>query len=54
MKRPLKQYTRECGLRNKTQENIPVYSVTNSHGFVPSTDYFPKRCIAKTSQTIKL
>ena len=54
MKRPLKQYTRECGLRNKTQENIPVYSVTNSHGFVPSTDYFSKEVYSKDLSNYKI
>ena len=54
MKRPLKQYTRECGLRNKMQENIPVYSVTNSHGFVPSTDYFSKEVYSKDLSNYKI
>ena len=54
MKRPLKQYTRECGLRNKTQKNIPVYSVTNSHGFVPSTDYFSKEVYSKDLSNYKI
>ena len=54
MKRPLKHYTRECGLRNKTQESIPVYSVTNSHGFVPSTDYFSKEVYSKDLSNYKI
>ena len=54
MKRALKQYTRECGLRNKMQENIPVYSVTNSHGFVPSTDYFSKEVYSKDLSNYKI
>ena len=54
MKRPLKHYIRECGTRNKEQGCTAVYSVTNSQGFVPSTDYFSKEVYSKDLSNYKI
>ena len=54
MKRPLKHYIRECGARNKLRECTAVYSVTNSQGFVPSTDYFSKEVYSKDLTNYKI
>ena len=54
MKRPLRHYIRECGTRNKEQGCTAVYSVTNSQGFVPSTDYFSKEVYSKDLSNYKI
>ena len=54
MKGPLKHYIRECGARNKLRECTAVYSVTNSQGFVPSTDYFSKEVYSKDLTNYKI
>lgn len=54
MKRPLRRYIRECGTRNKEQGCTAVYSVTNSQGFVPSTDYFSKEVYSKDLSNYKI
>ena len=54
MKRPLKHYIRECRARNKLRECTAVYSVTNSQGFVPSTDYFSKEVYSKDLTNYKI
>lgn len=42
----------EYSVRNKFDENIPVYSVTNEKGFC--TGYFSKEVASKDKQRIKL
>ena len=37
---PLRKFVKEYSVRNKANEDIPVYSVTNSQGFC--TEYFGK------------
>ena len=54
MKRPLRHYIRECGTKNKEQGCTAVYSVTNSQGFVPSTDYFSKEVYSKDLSNYKI
>ena len=54
MKRPLRHYIRECGTRNKEHGCTAVYSVTNSQGFVPSTDYFSKEVYSKDLSNYKI
>ena len=49
---PLGNYVTEYSVRNKDNEDIPVYSVTNSQGFC--REYFGKRSPAKTKPPIKL
>lgn len=38
-------YVTEYSVRNKANEDIPVYSVTNSYGFC--TEYFDKEVASK-------
>ena len=45
MKVRLGDYIKEYSVRNKTNEEIPVYSVTNSNGFC--RDYFTKEIASK-------
>ena len=52
MKRRLGDYIREYSVRNKTVEDIPVYSVTNTHGFC--RDYFGKEVASKDKSTYKI
>ncbi|HRZ78538.1 MAG TPA: restriction endonuclease subunit S [bacterium] len=40
--------------RNKHLENYPVFSVTNSEGFVRSTDYFDKEVFSKNLSNYKI
>lgn len=54
MKTTLKGIVKEYSIRNKNNENIRVYSITNSTGFIPSTEYFSKEVLAKIYQHIKL
>ena len=54
MKRPLKNFVSECSERNKENRCKEVYSVTNSHGFVPSTDYFSKEVFSKDLNNYKI
>lgn len=49
---PLANYVTEYSVRNKSNENIPVYSVTNSQGFC--TDYFDKEVASKDKKTYKV
>ena len=49
---PLKDYIKEYSVRNKKDENIPVYSVTNDLGFC--TDYFSKEVASKDKTTYKI
>lgn len=52
MKARLGDYIREYSVRNKTNEDIPVYSVTNSQGFCK--DYFGKEVASKNKSTYKI
>ena len=52
MKARLGDYIREYSVRNKANENIPVYSVTNSQGFCK--DYFGKEVASKDKSTYKI
>ena len=46
------RYITEYSIRNKTNEDIPVYSVTNSKGFC--TEYFDKEVASKDKTTYKI
>ena len=48
----LKNYISEYCVRNKNDESIPVYSVTNDMGFC--TDYFNKEVASKDKTTYKI
>ena len=52
MKVRLGDYIKEYSVRNKTNEEIPVYSVTNSNGFC--RDYFTKEIASKNKTTYKI
>ena len=47
-------YVSEYSERNSNGNVSSVYSVTNSRGFVPSTDYFNKEVFSKTLTTYKI
>lgn len=49
---PLGEYVIEHCVRNKSDEDIPVYSVTNSQGFC--TEYFDKEVASKDKTTYKI
>ena len=48
----LGDYIKEYSVRNKTEEGIPVYSVTNTQGFC--RDYFGKEVASKDKSTYKV
>ena len=48
----LGEYVTEYSVRNKADEDIPVYSVTNSKGFC--TEYFDKEVASKDKTTYKI
>ena len=52
MKARLGDYIREYSVRNKINEDIPVYSVTNSQGFCK--DYLGKEVASKDKSTYKI
>ena len=52
MKVRLGDYIQEYSVRNKTDEDIPVYSVTNTQGFCK--DYFGKEVASKDKSTYKI
>ena len=52
MKNRLGDYIQEISLRNKSDEPIPVYSVTNTQGFCK--DYFGKEVASKDKKTYKI
>ncbi len=52
MKAKLGNYIEEYSMRNKAEEDIPVYSVTNSQGFCQ--DYFGKEVASKDKKTYKI
>ena len=54
MKTTLKGIVKEYSIRNKNNENIRVYSITNSTGFIPSTEYFSKEVFSKDLSTYKI
>ena len=41
-------------LRNTENRSLPVYSVTNSHGFTLSTEYFNKKVFSKDTSNYKI
>ena len=49
---PLKKFVKEYSVRNKANEDIPVYSVTNSQGFC--TEYFGKEVASHDKTTYKI
>jgi type I restriction enzyme S subunit len=49
---PLEKYVTEYSVRNKSGEDIPVYSVTNSRGFC--TEYFDKDVASKDRTSYKI
>ena len=52
MKVRLGEYIKEYSVRNKADEDIPVYSVTNSQGFC--RDYFGKEVASQNKKTYKI
>ena len=52
MKAKLGDYIQEYSVRNKADEDIPVYSVTNTKGFC--RDYFGKEVASKDKSTYKI
>lgn len=48
----LRDYIEEYSVRNKNDENLPVYSVTNTQGFC--RDYFGKEVASKDKTTYKI
>ena len=52
MKARLGDYIREYSVRNKINEDVPVYSVTNSQEFCK--DYFGKEVASKDKSTYKI
>lgn len=52
MKARLGDYIQEYSVRNKADEDIPVYSVTNTQGFC--RDYFGKEMASKDKSTYKV
>ena len=52
MKVKLGKYIQEYSVRNKANEDIPVYSVTNTQGFCQ--DYFGKEVASKDKTTYKI
>ena len=52
MKSRLGDYIQEYSLRNKAEEDIPVYSVTNTQGFCQG--YFDKEVAGKDKSTYKI
>ena len=49
---PLRNFVTEYSVRNKNNEDIPVYSVTNSQGFC--REYFGKEVASKDKTTYKI
>ena len=52
MKARLGDYIQEYSVKNKKDEDIPVYSVTNTQGFC--RDYFGKEVASKDKTTYKI
>ena len=52
MKARLGDYIQEYSVRNRTEEDIPVYSVTNTQGFCQ--DYFGKEVASKDKSTYNI
>ncbi len=52
MKARLGDYIQEYSVRNRAEEDIPVYSVTNTQGFCQ--DYFGKEVASKDKSTYKI
>ena len=52
MKKRLGDYIQEYSVRNKSGEDIPVYSITNSQGFC--RDYFSKEVASKDKASYKI
>lgn len=54
IKTKLRNLVTEYSVRNKKGLCTDVYSVTNSQGFIPSTDYFSKEVFSKDLTTYKI
>lgn len=54
IKKKLRSLVSEYSVRNKNDACTDVYSVTNSQGFIPSTDYFSKEVFSKDLSTYKI
>lgn len=54
IKTKLRNLVTEYSLRNRNGSCTDVYSVTNSQGFIPSTDYFSKEVFSKDLTTYKI
>lgn len=52
MKKRLGDYIQEYSVKNKSGEDIPVYSITNSQGFC--RDYFSKEVASKDKTSYKI
>jgi len=52
--RQLKEFVTEYSVRNRDVAFRRVFSVTNSSGFMPSTDYFNKEVFSKDLSTYKI
>ena len=50
----LRTLVKEYSERNRRNNCSAVYSVTNSHGFMPSIDYFFKEVFSKDLSTYKI
>jgi len=50
----LKSLLKECSVKNKSLELSNVYSVTNSKGFVPASDYFDNTVQSNNLSTYKI
>ena len=51
---PLKSLLKEYSIRNKSSELTNVYSVTNSKGFVPASEYFDNTVQSSNLSTYKI
>lgn len=50
----LGKHVRQVSLRNRTEAELEVFSVTNSEGFTKSTDYFSKEVFSKDVSNYKI
>lgn len=51
--RQLKDLVFEISSRNRGDKGLPIYSVTNTEGFVPSEDFFKKQVFSKNISNYK-
>ena len=50
----LGRYVQQVSRRNRSEDDIEVFSVTNSEGFTKSTDYFSKEVFSKDVSNYKV